>query len=66
LKVVPVSVRVIWCFAGIQQSSGLVGVGSANLRDGSRLSSVLCWSAHTDIWEDCIWQGTTAYLPAPK
>ena len=43
--------------SGLQQGSGLVGLGGAGLWNGCRLPSILCWSAHPDIRKNCIRKG---------
>ena len=35
----------------------MVGSRCSHLWNGCWLSSVLCWSANTDIWKDCLWKG---------
>ena len=34
-----------------------MGFRCSHLWNGCWVSSILCWSAHTDIWKDCIWEG---------
>lgn len=38
-----------------------MGPRSPHLRNGSWLPSILCRSAHSDLWEDCVWEGKLAW-----
>lgn len=42
---------------GIQQSCWLVGLGSACVWNGCWLSSLLCWSANSNLWKNCVRKG---------
>ena len=47
----------IFFISGLQQSSGLVGAGCADVWDGSWLPTIFCRPAYPDIWENSVWKG---------
>lgn len=53
-----------WIVSGLQQSGGLVGPGSPHLWNGSWLPPILCRSAHSDLREDCVWEGELTWSVA--